>query len=268
MNEPLLAVDVGNTETVLGLFRAGELIRHWRISTDVHRTPDELAHVLGYLLGSERIEGDVRGIIGSVVPAIDPLLVRGFRRAFGREALLITDPSVLVGDGGPLPVRLDVDEPSSVGADRMLNTLAASRMYRVDLIAVDLGTATTFDCIGKDGSFVGGVIAPGPRAGLEGLAERASKLPYIDLMPPEEVIGRRTETCLRSGCFYSVVDAIDGMVERIRVEWGKPDAIVLATGGLAALIAPHCRSVEIVEPYLTLYGLEIADRLLRNPEAD
>jgi type III pantothenate kinase len=149
----------------------------------------------------------------------------------------------------------------------MLNTLAASRLYGVDIVAVDLGTATTFDCIAGDGTFMGGVIAPGPRAGIEGLAERASKLPYIDLVPPDLVIGRRTETCLRSGCFFSVVDSIDGMVRRIKLEWNRPDAVVLATGGLAALIAPHCRTVDLLEPYLTLYGLALAETVLRNPEA-
>lgn len=267
MDDPLLTIDVGNTETALGLFRANELIRHWRISTDVRRTPDEIAHVLGFLLDSEGVGDGVRGIIGSVVPAIEPLLTRGFRRAFGSEPRLINDPSVLCGEKGPLPIRLDVEEPSTVGADRMLNTLAVSRLYGMDTIAVDLGTATTFDCITGDGRFVGGVIAPGPRAGIEGLAERASKLPYIDLVPPDVVIGRRTETCLRSGCFYSVVDSIDGMVVRIKSEWDRPDAVVLATGGLAALIAPHCRTVDLVEPYLTLYGLAFAEGTLRDVEA-
>jgi type III pantothenate kinase len=268
MDDPLLAIDVGNTETALGLFRGSELIRHWRISTDVRRTPDEIAHVLGFLLEDEGVRDGPRGIIGSVVPAIEPLLTRGFRRAFGSEPLLINDPSALCGEDGPLPIRLDVEEPSSVGADRMLNTLAASRLYGVDVIAVDLGTATTFDCIAGDGTFMGGVIAPGPRAGIEGLAERASKLPYIDLVPPDIVIGRRTETCLRSGCFFSVVDSIDGMVARIKSEWKRPDAVVLATGGLAALIAPHCRTVDLLEPYLTLYGLALAEGALHDPEAE
>jgi type III pantothenate kinase len=258
----LLAIDVGNTETVLALFEGAWLLRHWRIATDLRRTPDELAYMLRHLVGDAAAEGRLDGVIGSVVPAVDPILTRAFRRAFGAEPRLIADPAPLVCDGGPLPIRLDVEEPHTVGADRMLNTLAAATLYGVDTIAVDLGTATTFDCITGDGVFMGGVIAPGPRAGLEGLAQRASKLPFVDLVPPEVVIGRRTEDCLRSGCFYVIVDGIDGMVARIKEEWGRPDALVLATGGLAALIAPHCRSVDIVEPYLTLYGLRIADELL------
>lgn len=268
MSELRLAIDLGNTETVLGLFRGRELVRHWRISTDVRRTPDELAHLLGHLVSEEGLGRPVGGVIGSVVPAVDPLITRGFRRAFGCEPRLINDPAPLASDGGPLPIRLDVEEPHTVGADRMLNTLAASQLYGVDTIAVDLGTATTYDCITGDGHFLGGVIAPGPRAGIEGLAQRASKLPFIDLVPPPRVIGRRTESCLRSGCFYAIVDGIDGMVRRIKEEWGRPQALVLATGGLAAFIAPFCETVEVVEPYLTLYGLEIADGLLADAAGD
>lgn len=264
----LLTIDIGNTETALGLFEDGRLRRHWRVVTESHRTPDELAYMLRHFLLEEGVGGPLDGIIGSVVPALDPVIVRGFRRALQREPRLISDPSLYTLDGGgPLPIRLDVEQPSSVGADRMLNTLAASRMYAEDIIAVDLGTATTFDCISSDGVFLGGVIAPGPRAGIEGLARRASKLPFIDLVPPVSIIGRRTETCLRSGCFYAIVDAIDGLVRRIRSEWGRPETVVLATGGLAGLIAPYCETVDFVEPYLTLYGLEIADRILGNLEA-
>ena len=258
----LLAIDLGNTETVLGLFRAGELVRHWRISTDVRRTPDELAYLLKHLVAEGPIQQPLRGVIGSVVPAAEPILIRGFCRAFDSEPRLINDPAPLASDGGPLPIRLAVEEPHTVGADRMLNTLAVAQLYAVDTIAVDLGTATTFDCITGDGVFMGGVIAPGPRAGIEGLAQHASKLPFIDLVPPERVIGKRTEVCLRSGCFYAIVDGIDGMVRRIKAEWQRPDAKVLATGGLASLIGHHCETVDVVEPYLTLYGLEIADRLL------
>ena len=261
-------MDVGNTETVLGLFRGRELVRHWRISTDIKRTPDELAHLLSQLLADEGISGSLRGIIGSVVPALDPILTRGFRRAFGADPWLISDPMVFLEAGARVRVRLEVDEPSTVGTDRVLNTLAASFLYGVDTIAVDLGTATTFDCITGDGAFMGGAIAPGPRTGIEGLAQRASKLPFIDLVPPDAVIGRRTDACLRSGCFYAIVDSIDGMVRRIKREWERPKALVVATGGLAALIAPYCQEVDFIEPYLSLYGLEIADRFASESGAD
>lgn len=259
MREPLLAIDVGNTETVIGLLNGRELEHHWRIATDIRKTPDELAHLLGGLVDAAGYEGPSRGIIGSVVPPLEPILVRAFRRAFGGRARLINSPAPLVSEDGP--VRLDVEDPSGVGADRVLNTLAVTCLYGVDTIAVDLGTATTYDCITGEGVFLGGVISPGPRAGIDGLTQRASKLPFIDLVPPAGVIGRRTETCLRSGCFYGIVDGIDGMVRRIKMEWERPNALVVAAGGLAGLIAPHCERVDLIEPYLTLYGLAIADEL-------
>lgn len=265
MSVPLLAIDVGNTETVVGLFFERELRRHWRISTDVRRTPDELAYLLGRLTSDAGLDGEIRGIIGSVVPPIEPIMIRGFRRAFGREARLVTSPNDLVL--GDAQIQIDVDDPSSVGADRVFNTLAAARHFGVDSIIVDMGTATTFDCITADGTFVGGVISPGPRSGMEGLAHRARKLPFIELVPPDGVIGRRTEACLRSGCFYAIVDGIDGMVKRIKEEWERPEVLVVASGGLSALIAPHCSTVQLIEPYLTLYGLEIADRLLDAPQS-
>jgi type III pantothenate kinase len=134
------------------------------------------------------------------------------------------------------------------------------RLYARDTIVVDLGTATTFDCISADGAFVGGVIAPGVRTGADMLVSRTAKLPRVDLEPPATVIGRRTETSLMSGIFYGAVDAIDGIVDRIRAEWGRDDPLVVATGGLAPLLAQYCRTVEQVEPHLTLYGLELAWR--------
>jgi type III pantothenate kinase len=160
----------------------------------------------------------------------------------------------------PLPITLDVDEPLSVGADRIANTLAAASLYQRDTIAVDLGTATTFDCITGDGRFIGGVISPGIHTGAEMLVRRTAKLPRIDLDYPDNVIGRRTETALRSGIVFGAVDAIDGIVRRIRHEWNRPDAYIVATGGLAPLIGPHCATVEHVEPFLTLRGLVLAWR--------
>jgi type III pantothenate kinase len=158
-----------------------------------------------------------------------------------------------------LPVTLDVDEPASVGADRIVNTLGTSCLYARNTIVVDLGTATTFDCITADGVFLGGVIAPGPRAGIDRMHQFTSKLPSVEIRLPETVIGRRTVTCLESGVFYSIVDGIDGIVTRILEEWNPDDPLVIATGGLADVIAPHCRTVHSVDPYLTLHGLVCAD---------
>jgi len=160
-----------------------------------------------------------------------------------------------------------VDDPAGVGADRIVNTLAAAEEFGRDTVVVDLGTATTFDCITADGGFLGGVIAPGPRAGIERLARATSRLPQVEIGPPERTIGRRTEACLNSGVFYSVVDGIDGIVGRILEEWDPDDPLVVATGGLVDVIAPHCRSVERVERHLTLRGLGLADRYLRERDA-
>jgi type III pantothenate kinase len=238
---------------VLGLFGDGQLRAHWRIASSAARSIDEYGIVLLSLLRSR--DFDPRQVasvsIASVVPGLTGVLSEACHRYLSIEAVVIDARS-------PLPIRLDVDEPLTVGADRIVNTLAASRLYRTDTLVVDLGTATTFDCITADGTFIGGVISPGVRTGIERLSERTAKLPRIELSVPARVIGRRTEDCLRSGAFYGAVDAIDGMVVRIRQEWQRPDAVAVATGGLAPVIAPYCRTVAFVEPFLTLYGIRFA----------
>jgi type III pantothenate kinase len=253
-----LVVDVGNTETVVGLMNGRSLTAHWRLSTGVPRTSDEYRHLLGSLLREAGVERSQIGcaVIGSVVPDTTEVLGKTLE-AVVHGTVHVVDPDT------PLPIRLDVEEPRTVGADRIVNTLAAREMYGRDTIAVDLGTATTYDLITADGVFMGGVIAPGVSAGLEWLARRTAKLPRVELRPPERTIGRRTETCIRSGIFYSAVDAVDGIVSRVRAEWGRPDPFVVATGGFATTVAPHCRTVEHVEPFLTLYGLAIAGELLQ-----
>jgi type III pantothenate kinase len=250
-----LVVDVGNTESVLGLMdpETGELQAHWRLSTGVPRTADEYDHMVHSLLARHgfQVGGVTRSVIGSVVPAV----TKRFQVAL---AGLVPGPVFTVGPGADLPVKLDVEEPQTVGADRIVNTLAAKVLFARDTIVVDLGTATTFDCISAEGVFVGGVIAPGVQVGLEWLGRRAAKLPKVSFQPPGAVIGRRTETCMESGVFYASVDAIDGIVGRIREEWEKPEALVVATGGYASHVAPHSRTVERVEPFLTLHGLFLA----------
>jgi type III pantothenate kinase len=250
-----LVADVGNTETVVGLFAQGSLepAGHWRYATPLPRTSDELALLLrSFLLAGgfepEKVTG---AVVGSVVPAQTELL----RAALGD---LLSVEIRILSSADRLPIRLDVDSPRTVGADRIANTLAAAQLYGRDTIVVDLGTATTYDCITGAGVFLGGVIAPGLQAGQEWLGGRTAMLPRVELVPPERVIGRRTETCLQSGIFYSAVDAVDGIVERIRDEWKRPDALVVATGGYAGVLAPHSRTVEKVEPWLTLIGLELA----------
>lgn len=254
----LLVFDVGNTETTIGLFEGELLVANWRIVTEVSRTPDELMLVIRALIGArdlpiERVDGVA---IGSVVPALTDPLREACSGLFGARPVVIDGRS-------PLPITLDVEEPLTVGADRIINTLAASRLYGRDTIAVDLGTATTYDCITAEGVFLGGVIAPGVRTSAETLFRRTSKLPATELIPPQRVIGRRTEECIRSGVIYGAADAVDGIVRRIKAEWPTPRTpLVLATGGLAEVIAPLCREVELVDTTLTLVGLRMAHELL------
>jgi type III pantothenate kinase len=162
-----------------------------------------------------------------------------------------------------LPITLDVEEPRTVGADRIVNTLAASRLFGRDAVVVDLGTATTFDCITADGVFLGGVIAPGVLVMAETLFRRTSKLPATELVPPLRVIGKNTSECIRAGVMLGAAELIDGLVRRIKASWpGSDTPIVVATGGLAETFARLCESFEHVEPYLTLHGLRMAHGLL------
>lgn len=254
----LLAIDVGNTEITLGIFSDERLSAHWRLTTSTRRTPDEWAAVVtSFLTHAGHSTQEVRAAVcASVAPALSEGLDEGIERAVG------TRP-VPVGPGSPLPIVLDVDDPSSVGADRVVNTLAAAELYRRDTIVVDFGTATTFDCITKDGRFLGGVIAPGLRTAADELARRTAKLPATELRAPERVIGRRTEECIQAGVVFGTADAVDGIVRRIKAEWPNQERpFVVATGGLAPKIAPLCREIEKVDPNLTLLGLRIAARHL------
>lgn len=254
----LLVFDVGNTETTIGAFDGEVLRAHWRIVTDAARTPDEVELTLRGLLQARGIApASVTGVaIGSVVPGMNEPLGEGCAQLAGVRPIFIDARS-------PLPIRLDVLEPLTVGADRIINTLAASRLYASDTIVVDLGTATTYDCITVDGVFLGGVIAPGIRTSAETLFRRTSKLPATELAPPARVIGRRTEDCVRSGVVLGAAEALDGLVLRIKAEWPTGRVpLVVATGGLAPMIAPICRSVDRVEPHLTLVGLRMAFGLL------
>ena len=251
-----LVVDVGNTETVVGLAASTtQITSHWRISSVVPRTSDELTVLLRALLAGVGADGAAitQGVVGSVVPSSTFVWKRSLEEIAG-------GPVVTVGPESSLPITLDVEEPMSVGADRIVNTLAARELYGRDTIAVDLGTATTFDCITADGVFMGGVIAPGLSAGLEWLDRRTAKLPRVELRPPRSVIGRRTETCIQSGVFYSAVDAIDGTVRRIKEEWGRPDVLVVGTGGFVKLLGRHLGTLDRLEPFLTLYGLAMAGK--------
>lgn len=254
----LLVADVGNTETTLGLADGARIAAHWRVTTDGARTPDEVHLLLHSLLAASGHAG-VRltgAAIGSVVPGVTAALAEASARLTGR-------PAVVVDAKSPIGITLAVDEPLTVGADRIINTLAASQLYRSDCIVVDLGTATTYDCITKDGVFLGGVIQPGVRTSAETLFRRTSKLPATELVAPQKVIGTRTEECIRAGVVYGAADAASGIVARLKASWpGGGTPKVIATGGLATVIQPHCPAIELVEPDLTLHGLRMAHEIL------
>ena len=254
----ILAFDVGNSETTIGLFDGETLRSQWRVTTDAARTGDEVGILLRSLLAAESV--DVRSIDGAAIASVVPPVTGPLVDACVRW---VNVRPVVIDGRSELPIRLQVDEPLTVGADRIVNTLAASRLWGVDAIVVDLGTATTFDCITADGVFLGGVIAPGVRTSADTLVRKTSKLPATDLVAPHRAIGTRTEECIRAGVMFGQAEAIDGIVRRIRAEWpggGRP--ICVATGGLAELFKPLCSSFDRVEPHLTLEGVRLAHSLL------
>jgi type III pantothenate kinase len=250
----LLTLDIGNTETTVGLFAGDRLEGHWRLHTTPQRTADEWAAALtAHLTQAGHSTQVVRAaIVASVAPQVTQSLCDGVVGATTRQPVLVDGRS-------KLPITLDVDEPLTVGADRIVNTLAASQLFKRDTIVVDFGTATTFDCITADGRFIGGVIMPGIRTASDDLVRKTAKLPATELTPPARVIGRRTEDCIRAGVLWGTTDAVDGLVRRIKAEWpGKKTPQTIATGGLAGLVAPLSKEIESVHPDLTLVGLRLA----------
>lgn len=255
----ILVFDVGNSETTVGLYEAARLRQHWRLTTVVERTPDELSLLIRQMLVARNVAlGEVSGTaIGSVVPALTGPLADACAASFGK-------PALIVDAAAGLPIRLAVDEPLTVGADRLINTLAASRLYKRDTIVVDLGTATTYDCITSNGVFLGGVIAPGIRTSAETLFRRTAKLPATELYAPDKVIGTRTEDCIRAGVMFGAAGAVDGIVRRIVGAWPtSANPYVVATGGLAEVVRPLCETLDAVAPHLTLDGLRIAYEVLK-----
>ena len=252
----LLAFDIGNTETTVGLFAGDRLEAHWRLHSTSHRTPDEWAYALtAQLTHAGHSTQEIRAaILASVAPQITENLSDGVEAATTRKPLRVDGRS-------QLPLVLDVEEPLTVGADRIVNTLAAAELFKTDTIVVDFGTATTFDCIMVAGGvrFIGGVIMPGLRTASDELVRKTAKLPATELTPPTRAIGRRTEDCIRVGVLWGTADAVDGLVRRIKAEWpSKTRPTVVATGGLASLVAPLCKEIASVHADLTLVGLRIA----------
>ena len=254
----LLVIDIGNTNVSLGLFdyagvageSKGELVHHWRIGTRREHTSDEVGLLLTGLFDQSGFDrtaiADV--IISSVVPPLLPIYERVSTKLFDRPPLVV-GPGVKTG----MPVRYE--NPREVGADRIVNAVAAFEMFGGPVIAVDFGTATTFDCVSDQGEYLGGVIFPGIHTSMEALFERASMLHRVEIARPKAVIGRTTTAALQSGLLYGTAGVVDSMVERIRAELGP--ARVVATGGLAGRVANESAAIERVEPFLTLEGLRI-----------
>jgi len=245
----ILAVDVGNTQTVVGLFEGERLSAHWRLHTNLYLTSDELGVKIGGLLDQHGSEWSAvkQVIVSSVVPSLT--------EAYERLATDMTgvDP-MLVGPGLKTGMAIRYDNPHEVGADRIVNGVAAFEEHGGPVIVVDLGTATTIDVIDKDGAYLGGAIAPGLEISAEALFEKAARLSKVDLEPPEQVIGRNTIASVQSGLLFGEAAKVDGLVKGVWRELGEV-APVVATGGLAERIAPLCETVTHVSLDLTLHGL-------------
>lgn len=247
----LLTIDVGNTETVLGVFQGDELVWHWRLSTVPTRTADELAvWISGFLAQHDLSLVDITGVaISSGVPALSEAL-----RTMG-ERYLDFEP-VVVGPGIKTGIPVRTDNPREVGADRIVNALAAFAKFGGPCVVVDFGTATTYDAVSDKGEYLGGAIAPGMRISEESLTRRAARLPDVEISGPKSVIGTNTVQAMQSGLLWGTVSELEGMVERMNEEMGG-DAVVVATGGLAEAVVAFTDVIDHYEPWLTLEGLKM-----------
>ena len=243
----LLAIDVGNTQTVFGLFDGESLSEQFRVATDRTHTGDELAVLLRAFIDLSSLDGIV---LSSTVPA----LVREYEEFTARWVgveLLVLGPGVETG------IAIRYDDPREVGPDRLANAVAARALYGCPVIVVDFGTSTNFDIVSAAGEYLGGVLAPGIEVSMDALFARAARLVKVPFEVPDNVIGKTTTQGLQSGMVYGFAGQVDGIAEAIRGELGAPDAPVIATGGLADLIAPHSKTIREVDQFLTLDGLRI-----------
>ena len=253
----LLAIDIGNTNVVAGIFDGSALLTHWRLATDPKTTADEYGVLCLSLMARDgRIPEQVTGaIISSVVPALTETFESMVATSFGCTPLTVSSDM----DTG---LTLTYSNPKEIGSDRIVNAAAAYEKFRRDLIIVDFGTATTFCAVTREGAYLGGVIAPGLMISAEALFTRAAKLSKVELARPKTVIGTDTASSIQSGLVFGYAGLVDTLVQRIESELGRT-SFVIATGGLAPVIAPEVRSIQHIEPFLTLYGLELLYRRAR-----
>lgn len=246
----LLTIDVGNTQTVLGLFDNDQLAASWRLTTERRRTVDELRMAIAAIMSLDGYPPNlIEGIaISSVVPAVTTAL---------REvAEQITQAQVMVvGPGTKTGMPILIDNPKEVGADRVVNSVAALEKYGAPVVVVDFGTSTNFDVVGPDGSYLGGVISPGLEVSTDALIGRTAALRRVEFEPPRSVIGKGTVEAIQAGALYGHAGLVDGIFDRIAGELGEVTRV--ATGGLASTIVPHCRTVDVIDEHLTLEGLRI-----------
>lgn len=247
----LLAVDVGNTQTHIGMFRDGALVEHWRFATVRESTADELTTVLVGLLDLRGL--GLKDVDGAIVSSVVPQLVHEYEGVSERYldgALKIVGPNLKSG----IPIR--TENPHEVGADRLVNAVAAYDHIGSACIVVDFGTAITYDVVSAEGELLGAIISPGVEISMEALSERAARLPKVELEQPKELIGRSTQASIQSGVIYGFAGQVDGIVSRLREELGV-EAVAIATGGLATSIAPFCEEIDEVDDLLTLTGLRL-----------
>lgn len=247
----LLAIDVGNTNIVVALYDKDSLVRNWRMSTDKNKASDEYGVLLLQFLQLESVAAaDIEDvIIASVVPTVMHSLNNAVKRYIGCEPMI-------VGPGIKTGMNIRYDNPRELGADRIVNAVAAVNKYKPPLIIVDFGTATTFCAINKNGDYLGGVIAAGVKISMSALFEKTAKLPKVEIVKPRSVIGRSTISAIQSGAVFGHAGQVDGIARRIKSEIGN-DATVIATGGLAKMIAKESQEIDIVDSMLTLDGLKI-----------
>jgi type III pantothenate kinase len=253
----LLTIDIGNTNLTLGLYEGAQLGAHWRLATDHHRMPDEYGlQFLGLLQNAGKTIDDIHGIsLASVVPPLTGRVVQACREYLKQEPLVL-DTGIKTG------IKIRYEDPRAVGADRVADAVAVTKLYGGPACVVDFGTATTFNAVTKDGEYLGGAITAGINLAAEALFTHAAKLQRIDLQRPPSVIGRNTVHAMQSGLLFGYVSMVEGMVERFRSELGN-DMKVVATGGLAEIVARETRVIDVIAPWLTLDGLRIIWELNR-----